>query len=92
MKKRVGLMSKEGPPARDNTKIFDEAGQEIGIVTSGCPSPSLGQGVNIAMGYVPANMSKSGSKVRLSVRKRIIDAVVTKMPFVPTNYYNPGKK
>ena len=45
-------MSKGGPPARQHCKIFD--GQnEIGEVTSGCPSPTLGNGINVAIGYVP---------------------------------------
>ena len=59
--------------------------EEIGEVTSGCPSPSLG--INVAMGYVPASKSKNGTKVSLKVRNRTVEAVVTKMPFVPSNYY-----
>ncbi len=89
-RKRVGLVSK-GPPARDHCKILNENGEEIGEVTSGCPSPSLG--VNVAMGYVPASMSKNGTKLRLQVRNKLVDAEVTKMPFVATNYYSlPGSK
>jgi len=90
-RKRVGLISK-GPPARDHTKILDPtSGEEIGEVTSGCPSPSI-PGTNVAMGYVPASKAKNGTKLALKVRNRTVEAVVTKMPFVATNYYTAGSK
>lgn len=90
-KKRVGIISK-GPPAREHCKILNENGQEIGEVTSGCPSPSLGSGTNVAMGYVPSSHAKNGTKLQLQVRNKIVEAQVTKMPFVPTNYYSPSSK
>ena len=68
------------------TAIFDESGEkQIGSLTSGCPSPWLKQ--NIAMGYVETAFSKAGTKVQFEVRKKKIDAVVSKMPFVPAKYY-----
>lgn len=84
-KRRVGFLSK-GPPARGHTPIYDETGEkEIGTVTSGCPSPSLKQ--NIAMGYVQSAYFKSGTNVKFLLRKKMVDAVVSKMPFVPSHYY-----
>ena len=84
--KRIGLVS-TGPPARGHTKILDpNSGAVIGEVTSGCPSPTLGN--NVAMGYVENNYSKAGTKVVLEVRKKQIEAQVAKMPFVKANYYN----
>ncbi|NWW94742.1 GCST protein, partial [Rhynochetos jubatus] len=56
-----------------------------GTVTSGCPSPSLGK--NIAMGYVEAVHSRTGTALTIEVRKKQHPALVTKMPFVPTQYY-----
>ncbi|NWR37991.1 GCST protein, partial [Tachuris rubrigastra] len=56
-----------------------------GTVTSGCPSPSLGK--NIAMGYVEAAHSRAGTELTVEVRKKQHPALVTKMPFVPTQYY-----
>ena len=49
-RKRIGIKGiGRGPPARPGTVIIDpELDETIGIVTSGCPSPSLG--ANIAMG------------------------------------------
>ncbi|KAM6343849.1 aminomethyltransferase, mitochondrial isoform 5-T5 [Alca torda] len=56
-----------------------------GTVTSGCPSPCLGK--NIAMGYVEAAHSRAGTALTVEVRKKQHPAVITKMPFVPTQYY-----
>ncbi|NXX01589.1 GCST protein, partial [Larus smithsonianus] len=56
-----------------------------GTVTSGCPSPSLGK--NIAMAYVEAAHSRAGTALTVEVRKKQHPAVITKMPFVPTQYY-----
>ncbi|KAJ8257534.1 hypothetical protein GJAV_G00186620 [Gymnothorax javanicus] len=83
-RKRVGLVS-TGPPVRQHTPILNPEGLKIGEVTSGCPSPCLKQ--NIAMGYVEAAFSKMGTPLLVEVRKKKVNAVVSKMPFVPTNYY-----
>lgn len=72
----------------DGTPIYDEAGEKLlGKLTSGIPSPSLKQ--NIAMGYIQSPYAKVGTKVKLEVRKKMVDAEVSKMPFVPNNYYIP---
>ncbi|KAL1843166.1 hypothetical protein VTJ49DRAFT_2916 [Mycothermus thermophilus] len=86
-RRRVGLLV-EGAPAREGAEIVPrgEAKEEtVGIVTSGCPSPSLGK--NIAMGYVKDGLHKVGTEVDVLVRGRPRKAVVTKMPFVPTKYW-----
>ncbi|GCC17609.1 aminomethyltransferase, mitochondrial [Chiloscyllium punctatum] len=83
-RKRVGLMS-AGPPVRQHTPILNLDGNVIGEVTSGCPSPCLKQ--NIAMGYVDTEYSKPGTPIKVEVRKKIVDATVSKMPFVPSKYY-----
>ena len=68
------------------TRILDESGSaDIGYVTSGCPSPSLKQ--NVAMGYVDAAHAAIGCRVKFDIRKKLIDASVAKMPFVPHRYY-----
>ncbi|XP_005987069.1 aminomethyltransferase, mitochondrial isoform X2 [Latimeria chalumnae] len=83
-RKRVGLIS-TGPPVRQHTPLLNTEGKVIGEVTSGCPSPCLKQ--NVAMGYVEAEFSKVGTPIRVEVRKKAVDTVVCKMPFVPTRYY-----
>uniref|UniRef100_I3MJ47 Aminomethyltransferase, mitochondrial n=1 Tax=Ictidomys tridecemlineatus TaxID=43179 RepID=I3MJ47_ICTTR len=51
----------------------------------GCPSPCLKK--NVAMGYVPFKYSQPGTQLLVEVRRKQQMAVVSKMPFVPTNYY-----
>jgi len=86
---RVALRVLEGPPARDGAKILSEAGAELGIVTSGVPSPSLGY--SIAMGYVPPAQSAVGSKLKLETRGRAYAAEVVSLPFVANGYYRKPK-
>lgn len=82
---RVGLTSK-GPAPRDSTnKIFDKEGNEIGFITSGSPSPTLGG--NVAQGYVKRGSHKSGTEVDIDIRGKKRPALVAKMPFVPSNLY-----
>ncbi|GFR83927.1 aminomethyltransferase [Elysia marginata] len=84
-KRRVGFVS-SGAPIRGHAKIFSEDGSDlIGETTSGCPSPSLK--VNVSMGYVQTPFAKNGTKVKIEVRKKMIDAEVSKMPFVPSKYF-----
>lgn len=83
-RRRVGL-TVQGAPAREGTEIVDTDGNSIGKVTSGCPSPTLKK--NIAMGYVKDGLHKSGTEVQVVVRGKKRRATVTKMPFVPNNYY-----
>lgn len=83
-KRRVGLIC-EGAPVRAHSPILSTEGTVIGTVTSGCPSPSLKK--NVAMGYVPFKYSRPGTQLLVEVRRKQQMTVVSKMPFVPTNYY-----
>lgn len=65
--------------------MLSEEGKEIGIITSGGPSPTLGK--NVAMGYVEAEFRKPGTNVKILVRGKERAGAVTKMPFVPTKYF-----
>lgn len=85
--RRVGFFS-SGPPARSHSEIQSEEGKNIGEITSGGFSPCLKK--NIAMGYVKSGSHKAGTKVKIVVRGKTYDGVVTKMPFVPTKYYKPA--
>jgi aminomethyltransferase len=39
------------------------------------------------MGHLDRQYVKSGTQVQFEIRKKMVDAQVTKMPFVPTKYY-----
>ncbi|XP_050420429.1 aminomethyltransferase, mitochondrial [Adelges cooleyi] len=89
-RKRVGLIQEsQGAPVRAGAVILDADSQKVGTVTSGCPSPSLLK--NIAMGYVNSNLAKMKTEVKAVVRGQQIPMVVTKMPFVKSNYYSQPK-
>ena len=71
-------MVERGIP-RQGYSIVDEAGNEIGKVTSGTMSPSLKLG--IGMGYVPVEMSKADTELNLAIRNKTVKAKVVKLPF-----------
>ena len=64
---------------RQGYAILDEAGNNIGVVTSGTMSPSLKKG--IGMGYVNTGHTKFGSQIFIQVRNKALPATVIKLPF-----------
>jgi aminomethyltransferase len=86
---RVALRVLEGPPAREGARIQSEEGADLGVVTSGVPSPSLGY--SIAMGYVPPAQSAIGTKLKLETRGRAYAAEVVSLPFVANGYHRKPK-
>lgn len=83
-KRRVGIRIETGAPARKDA-ILKNASSAVGVVTSGCPSPSLGG--NVAMGYVKEEFKKSGTELLVNIRGKDVPCKVAKMPFVPAKYY-----
>ena len=57
-------------------------GEEIGQVTSGTMSPTLG--VGIGMGYVNSEHSKKGTVININIREREIPATIQRPPLVET--------
>jgi aminomethyltransferase len=88
LKRRVGIRMISGPPARHGVAIYAQ-GMQIGEVTSGCPSPSIGG--NVAMGYVQEEFKKIGTAIDLKIRDKFFKAEIAKMPFVKCNYYQKPK-
>ncbi|PFH48645.1 hypothetical protein AMATHDRAFT_64944 [Amanita thiersii Skay4041] len=84
-RRRIGMVV-SGAPARQGAKIFKPGSDEqIGTITSGIPSPTLGK--NIAMGYVSVGNHKKNTQLEVEVRGKRQQAVVTPMPFVKPTYY-----
>ena len=71
-------LNERGVP-RQGYDIVDGSGKVIGNATSGTMSPCLQKG--IGMGYVPRELSKTGSKIYIQVRKKAIPATIVKLPF-----------
>jgi len=87
-KLRAGLMPTGGPPAREGADIETKDGEVVGTVTSGTMSPILRK--NIAIGYINKPHNKQKTELNVVVRGKRYPAEVTKMPFVPTQYYKPA--
>ena len=87
-RKRAGFVI-EGAPARAGTAVLNAEGEQIGVVTSGSHSPMLKKG--IGMCYVQPQYMKAGTELFVELRKKKQTITITKMPFVPQNYYRgPG--
>jgi aminomethyltransferase len=86
--RRVGLTIEPGASAREGAPIVDlsDGTTQVGIVTSGLPSPTLG-GTNIAMGYIKQGLHKKGTEVGVLVRKKLRKAKIATMPWVESKFY-----
>ena len=83
--KRVGLDVEGRQPVREGALILDGEGNEVGRVTSGGHSPSLGR--PIAMGYVATPLAGPGTALTIEQRGKLFQATVASMPFVPHRYH-----
>jgi aminomethyltransferase len=75
----VGLEMIDRGIARDAYCCCSDAGEAIGVVTSGSPSPTLGK--NIALAYVPPAMSALGTLIYVQIRGQKYKAQVVPTPF-----------
>ncbi|KAJ5637476.1 hypothetical protein N7490_007355 [Penicillium lividum] len=91
--RRVGLTVEKGSPAREGAIVVDISDPanpvDIGVVTSGVPSPSLG-GANIAMAYVQTGFHKKGTEVGVKVRNKVRKASVVGMPWIESKFHRPS--
>jgi aminomethyltransferase len=81
----IGMEMIERGIARDEYCVCNEAGETIGVVTSGSPSPTLGK--NIALAYVPPALSAVGTILYVEIRGQKCKAQV-----IPTPFYKRVKK
>jgi aminomethyltransferase len=81
----VGLEMIDRGIARDEYCCCNEAGEAIGVITSGSPSPTLGK--NIALAYVPPAYSAVETILYVEIRGQKCKAHV-----VPTPFYKRAKK
>jgi aminomethyltransferase len=83
-RKLVGIRPDGPAPAREQTEIQNDAGQAIGVVTSGGFGPSVGGPV--AMGYVDSAYAAPDTALQLIVRGKSRPARVAALPFTPHRY------
>jgi aminomethyltransferase len=75
----VGLVAEGRRAARAGSAVRDGEGREIGAVTSGALSPTLGH--PIAMAYIDPAASEAGTELVVDVRGKDLPVRVVEMPF-----------
>ena len=75
----VGLEMIDRGIARDEYCCCSESGDAVGVITSGSPSPTLGK--NIALAYVPPQLSAVGTTILVEIRGNKYRAKVVPTPF-----------
>jgi aminomethyltransferase len=78
-RKLVGLEMIERGIARDGYRCVNQAGEAIGLITSGSPSPTLGK--NIALAFVPPEQAALGTAIYVEIRAQKAQARVVPTPF-----------
>jgi aminomethyltransferase len=85
--RRVGLALEGRMAAREGAVVYS-GDRQVGTVTSGGFSPTLGH--PIAVAYVHAAQAPQGTALELEVRSKRLPARVVPMPFVPHRYHRKG--
>jgi len=75
----VGIEMIDRGIARDGYGCSNEAGEPIGVVTSGSPSPTLGK--NIGLAFVPPAMAGLGATIYVDIRGQKCKSRVVPTPF-----------
>jgi aminomethyltransferase len=70
----------KGPFPRPGSKVLNIAGEEIGLITSGGPSPTLGN-IGIGIGYIDGVVAGDEVLIAPNPRKQV-RAIVVRTPFV----------
>lgn len=78
-RKLVGFVLDDRRVPRHGYPIEDMEGNEIGVVSSGTQSPSLGY--PIGMGYVPLSFAAEGTPIAIAAGGKKLAATVAKVPF-----------
>jgi aminomethyltransferase len=81
--KRIGLFIEGRAIAREGASLHTPTNEVVGHITSGSHSPTLNR--PIAMGYV--NAGALTFPLEVNIRGTLHPAALTKLPFVPHNYY-----
>lgn len=80
---RVGIKPEGRAPIREKTELF-VGDKKVGVITSGGFGPTVDGPV--AMGYVNADVAKTGTKLNAMLRGVARPCEIVALPFVKTNY------
>jgi aminomethyltransferase len=75
----AGFVLEERGVARAGCAVA-HGGRDVGVVTSGGPSPTLGKSIGLA--YVPPPLAAVGSEIAIGIRGRAAPARIVETPFV----------
>jgi aminomethyltransferase len=78
-RKLVGFEMVGRGVARHGYALEDSSGRPLGVCTSGSPGPTVGK--NIGLGYLPSEMTTSGTRFAVNCRGKGVEAVVVPTPF-----------
>jgi aminomethyltransferase len=77
---RVGLVARGRRAPRHGYPVIDPStGEQVGAVTSGAPSPTLGR--PIAMAYVDTRCAEPGTELQVQIRGALEAVEVVSLPF-----------
>lgn len=79
-RKLTGFMLEQKAVPRHDYPVVDEQGRELGRVTSGTISPSLGKPLGLA--YISSSAVDSETKLFVQIRKNRIAMELVKLPFL----------
>jgi aminomethyltransferase len=79
-KKLIAFELTERGIPRTDYGILNTEGENIGYVTSGTMSPTLGKG--IGLGYVQYTYAKTDQNIFISIRNKPVSAKIVKLPFI----------
>lgn len=82
--KLAGLSLEGRQAAREGAEVY-LGEQQVGVLTSGGFSPTLGH--PIALGYVASAQAQPGTALEIDVRGKRLTARVVALPFVPHRYH-----
>jgi len=78
-RKLIGLNIEGRRAARQGMTVTDDGGAELGVITSGCLSPTLNR--SIAMAYIDTAKCEPGAKFKIQTGRATLDAEAQALPF-----------
>ena len=76
----VGFTLEDKGIPRHDYLVVDEEGKQVGVVTSGTLSPSLG--IPVGLAYIDSGILESGSNIYVQIRKNRAKIKLAKLPFL----------
>lgn len=85
-RRRVGIAPEGRAPVRAGTELFasEDSASPVGRITSGAFGPTVS--APVSMGYVPADLSQTGTRLFADLRGKRVAVTVASLPFITPRY------